>query len=61
MTFLIIIGAVIAAIGYICLAVKIGFIVGDVTEKTGFDAGFYAMTVFGLLALPFAIAAQVMP
>lgn len=55
MTFLmiLIIPALIA--GYIVLSVKIGFMVGDATINTGFDAGFYLMTVFGMLALPVAI------
>lgn len=55
MTFLmiLIIPALIA--GYVVLSVKIGFMVGDATRKTGFDVGFYLMTVFGMLALPFAV------
>lgn len=55
MTFLmiLIIPALIA--GYVALSMKIGFMVGDATQGTGFDAGFYLMTVFGMLALPFAI------
>ena len=55
MTFLmiLIIPALIA--GYIVLSVKIGFMVGDATSGTGFDAGFYLMTVIGMFALPFAI------
>ena len=48
-----------AAAGYVCGAIKVGFIVADATEKTGFGLGFYVMTVVGLIALPFAIAAQV--
>jgi hypothetical protein len=61
MSFLTIMAVVIGVIGYVCLAFKIGFMVSDATENTGFNAGFYAITVFGLLALPIAIAAQVMP
>lgn len=49
----------VAVIGYVCLAVKAGFIVSDWTEDTGFDAGFYMMVVVGLIALPFAIAVAV--
>ena len=59
MTALILIALVVAIIGYGCLAVKIGFWVGELTENTGFDAGFYMMTTCGILAIPFAIYAQV--
>lgn len=39
-----------AAIGLVCVDVKIGLIVSEMTEGTGFSAGFYMMTVIGLLA-----------
>ncbi len=50
-----IMAGVIIAIGYLCLVFKIGFMVGDATEHTGFDVGFYMITICSLLALPFAI------
>jgi hypothetical protein len=39
----------IAVIGLLCLDVKIGFMVSEATENTGFDMGFYMMTVIGLI------------
>jgi hypothetical protein len=42
--------AVVAVMGVMCLNVKVGFIVSDKTEDTGFGAGFYMMTVIGLMA-----------
>lgn len=42
--------AVVLVMGLLCLNVWIGFKVGDLTEDTGFDAGFYMMTVVGLTA-----------
>ena len=55
MTFLMILVIPALIVGYISLSIKIGFMVGDATLWTGFDAGFYIMTVFAMLALPFAI------
>ena len=55
MTFLMILFIPVLITGYIALSVKIGFMVGDATINTGFDTGFYLMTVFGMLALPVAI------
>ncbi|SCY69745.1 hypothetical protein SAMN05660666_02531 [Novosphingobium aromaticivorans] len=52
--FLTIMGTVLGVVLYISCAVKIGFIVADKTEGTGFDAGFYMLTVFGLIAMPIA-------
>ena len=46
-------------IAYICMAVRIGFWVGDLTRNTGFDWGFYAITTVTILAIPFAIFVQV--
>jgi hypothetical protein len=60
MKFLAVMGTVLGAIGYLCLAFKIGSIVGEATEDTGFDYGFYLLTTVGLIALPLAIAAQVL-
>ncbi len=50
MIFILIPFFVVAVIGLMCLNVKIGFIVSDWTEHTGFSAGFYMMTVFFLSA-----------
>lgn len=61
MTALLIIATVAFIIAYICMAIKVGFWVGDLTQNTGFDWGFYAITVVTILAIPFAIAAQVRP
>lgn len=58
MTALSILGFVIGVVGYLCLAVKAGLIVSDWTEGTGFSAGFYMMTVCGLVALPVAITVE---
>lgn len=55
LTAITIVAAVVAITGYVCLCMKAGFMVADLTEDTGFDAGFYLMTVFGLVALPVAI------
>lgn len=52
-----IIASVVAAVGYACLCIKAGLMVLIATERTGFNFGFYMMTVIGLLALPFAIFA----
>lgn len=57
--FLAIMGVVVGITGYLCLSVKIALIVGEWAEGTGFDAGFYLMTVVAMLALPFAIGAAV--
>ena len=61
MTALLILATVAFAVFYFCMAVRIGFWVGDLTQNTGFDAGFYAITTVTILAIPFAIAAQVQP
>ena len=61
MTALIILATVAAIVAYICMAVRVGFWVGDLTRNTGFDWGFYAITVVTILAIPFAIAEQVRP
>lgn len=50
MLFVIVPFAIVALVGLVCLNVKAGFIVGEATENTGFDAGFYLMTVLGLTA-----------
>jgi hypothetical protein len=42
--------AAVAVIGLLCANVKVGFIVSDATQNTGFDTGFYMMTVVGLTA-----------
>lgn len=55
MTFLMVIILPVLIAGYVVLSVKVGFMVGDATRNTGFDVGFYLMTVFGMMALPFAI------
>lgn len=47
----------IAFIALMCLNIKIGFIVGYKTANTGFDAGWYMITVVGLTA--FEISAVV--
>ena len=59
MTALLIIATVAFIIAYICMAIRVGLWVGDLTQNTGFDWGFYAITVVTILAIPFAIAAQV--
>lgn len=41
---------VVLAIGLSSLNIKIGFVVGDLTKNTGFDYGFYMMTVLGLFS-----------
>lgn len=56
LTALLIVLVPVLAIGYLCLAVKIGFMVSEATEHTGFDAGFYMITVIGLTTLPLAAA-----
>lgn len=61
MTALLIIAVVAAIVAYICMAIKIGLWVGERTLNTGFDWGFYAITVVTILAIPFAIAEQVRP
>ena len=61
MIALTIIVAVAAIIAYICMAVRVGLWVGDLTQNTGFDWGFYAITTVTILAIPFAIAEQVRP
>jgi hypothetical protein len=61
MTALLIIVVVAAITAYICMAVKIGFWVLDLTQNTGFGPGFHAITIVTILAIPFAIAAQVRP
>jgi hypothetical protein len=52
--FLTIMGLVIGAITYVSLCVKVGFIVADATEDSGFQFGFYMITVLSLIALPIA-------
>ena len=63
MIALTIVAIVVVIVGYVALAVKIGLLVGDWADKTrfgaGFGAGFYMMTTAGLLAIPFAVWAQV--
>jgi len=54
LTFLGIMAAVIGVITYLCLCVKAGFIVSDLTEDTGFQFGFYMITGLSLIALPIA-------
>ena len=53
-----IMATVLGLTAYLCLAIKLGFWVGKKTESTGFDVGFYMMTVIGLITLPIAIAVQ---
>lgn len=60
MSSLLIIPTAMLLAGYLCLSIKVGFIVADLTEDTGFDAGFYMMTVFGMLSAPVAIIATLM-
>jgi len=48
--------AVFAIIAYLCLVIKIGFWVGDIALGTGFDFGFYMITVVCLIALPVCVA-----
>lgn len=55
MTFLMILIIPVLIAGYVALSMKIGFMVGDATQGTGFDVVFYIMTVFGMLALPIAV------
>ncbi len=49
-----------AVIGLACLNIKIGFIVGDWTENTGFHFGFYMITVVGLFAAEISAAAYLL-
>lgn len=46
--------------GLFSLNLKLGFIVANLTEDTGFDIGFEAMTVFGLVAAEFSLAAYLL-
>jgi len=46
---------VFAIISYFCLAIKIAFLVGDMTKGTGFDFGYYMITAMCLIALPICI------
>jgi len=55
LTTLTILAAVFLGAGYLCLCIKIGFTIGDLARNTGFDFGFYMMTVATMVALPFAI------
>lgn len=61
MTAIRIIFVVAAIVAYICMAVRVGLWVGDLTKNTGFDWGFYAVTTATILAIPFAISEQVRP
>ena len=46
--------AIVLIVGLLCLNVKIGFIVADRTRGTGFEAGYYMITVFGLVGIEIA-------
>jgi hypothetical protein len=48
--------ATLVAITYLCLVIKIGFLVGDKTLHTGFNFGFYMITVVSLILLPICVA-----
>lgn len=41
---------VVLVVGLLAIDVKIGFIVAEATENTGFSFGFYIITVLGLIA-----------
>jgi hypothetical protein len=56
LTIIVVVAAIVA---YICMALKVGLWVFDLTQNTGFGAIFYAITTVTILAIPFAIAAQV--
>lgn len=45
-------GLAVAAVGWFCFALKCGLVVADLTEGSGFAAGFYAMVVVAVLGLP---------
>lgn len=49
--------ATIFVIALLCATFKVGFIVSDMTEGTGFNVGFYMITVCGLLAAEISLAA----
>lgn len=55
MNYLLIPIAAVIIIGVLCLNIKAGYIVAELTENTGFDAGFYMMTVVGLIALELSL------
>jgi len=51
--------AAIVVIALLCINVKIGFMVSDATENTGFNAGFYMITVIGLIAAEVSLIAYI--
>lgn len=58
MIFITIMASAIAIAVYATVAFKIGFYVADKTEHTGFDIGFYIITMVIFIAMPIAILAQ---
>lgn len=51
---------IVGATAYVCAAVKVGFVVLNATEDTGFGVGFYAITVMGILALPIGVGIRIL-
>ena len=52
---LLLMALVIGATSWLCLSIKVALVIGEKARDTGFALGFYLITCFGMLALPFAV------